>query len=110
MIADASRSVRDSGSGTVVMVAVVSVAMTVALSVSTFAKSVVHDVKAQSIADAVALAGVAGSRIAAERTAAANDAEMTDFDVQWSDSGDSTVFVTVSVGGRSARAWASDAG
>lgn len=92
------------------MMGAVAVASMFALELSSRARSIVVDAEVQSIADAVALAGVMGSRRGAEEIAAVNDAVLVSFLERRSATGGSTIHVIVSVEGASSSAWASDAG
>lgn len=92
------------------MTAVISVAMLLVLRFGGMVDVVVTDASSRSVADAVALAGLIGDRTLAERIAAANGAQLVEFDVRRSLTQGDTVHVVVDLGGRIANAWATDAG
>ncbi|MCE9621120.1 MAG: helicase/secretion neighborhood TadE-like protein [Actinomycetia bacterium] len=95
---------RDRGQAIVLLLAVVVVVVVCAVAMGHFSARLIDKQQAQLAADAAALAGVVGGRVAADRLATANDAVLTDFVV----TGDE-VLVVVRVGDESARARATRA-
>ena len=90
-----------------VMCAVLALGSTLASGVFEFGRDRVASAEAQSIADAVALAGVLGGRLESDRIAAANGAEVVTF-LESSATGGSTVLVVIDTGSHEARARASN--
>lgn len=95
---------RDRGQAIVLLLAFVVVVVVCAVAMGHFSARLVDKQQAQLAADAAALAGVVGGRVAAERLATANDAVLTEFVV----TGDE-VMVAVQVGDESAQARATRA-
>lgn len=101
---------RDRGSTAVLLMAAVAIALSFAVRVGVLGNSAVHLSTLQSVADATALAGVIGSRAAAESIAGANSATLVHFRESPPDAfGRSEVHVIVEMDGRRADARASDA-
>ncbi len=102
----AGGSVRDRGSFVLVMAVVVVLAGTMSMGVARLGVSVLHRQRAQTAADAAALAGVDGGRLRAAEIAAANGASLVSFARSGGWDG-WTVTVQVDHGGVGARARAS---
>lgn len=101
---------RDSGSVTIVSTVVIAIAASMVLGFADRVRVTVNDVRAQSIADAVALAGVGTGRNGAERISHENGASLLEFDERPGAEGGSEVHVIVDFEGRISQAWASDTG
>jgi hypothetical protein len=93
----------DRGQAVVLLLAVVVLAALAVIAVGLFGRRIVDHARAQTAADAAALAAVVGGRPAAERFAAGNGGRLIGF----AQSGDE-VTVTVEVGGERAAARATD--
>ena len=93
----------DRGQAVVLLLAVVVMAALALLAVGAFSRRIIDRDRAQTAADAAALAAVIGGRPAAERFAGGNGARLIGFDQV----GD-VVTVVVEVGGESATARATD--
>lgn len=100
----AHRRQRDSGQAVLLMLPVMAVAALLALGVAEVGHVVVLRARAQTAADAAALAAVTGGRPAADRLARANDASLVGFLRDGTD-----VVVTVDLDGVRARARATNA-
>lgn len=100
----AHRRQRDSGQAVLLMLPVMAVAALLALGVAEVGHVVVLRARAQTAADAAALAAVTGGRPAAGRLARANDASLVGFLRDGTD-----VVVTVDLDGVRARARATNA-
>lgn len=93
------------------MMAVLSIGASLAVHLSDLGHSFVLSARAQSIADAAALAGVHGSRSESEHIVLENGALLVQYEVSNTTLGmGSTVRVTIELDGRRADAWASDEG
>ena len=95
--------VRDHGQAVVLLLAVVVMAALSVIAVGDFAARVVDRGRAQTAADAAALAATSGGRPAAQRLASSNGGRLISYD----ESGDA-VIVVVEVGGERATARATD--
>lgn len=95
---------RDRGQAIVLVLVVVVVAVVCTFAMARFSARLVDKQQAQLAADAAALAGVVGGRIAADRLATANDGVLTVFTASGNE-----VFVEVRVGDESAQARATRA-
>jgi len=101
----------DRGSITIVTTAVLVIGVSLSLRLGDLGDSLVRFARAQSIADASALAGVYGSRVESARIAVENGAVLVRYEESTSGfDGGSTVRVTIELDGRLAEAWASDEG
>ena len=98
------QAVKDRGQAIVLVLAVVVVAVVCTVAMARFSVRLVDKQQAQLAADAAALAGVVGGRVAADRLAKANEGVLTMFAV----TGDE-VFVEVWVGDELAQARATRA-
>ncbi len=108
MVVDRSRT-RNSGQAAVLVIITVVVIMALAWGVVTLSVRAAHRSRAQTAADAAALAGVRGGSTEAARAAMLNGATMIDFMGSGLTNGDSvTVKVTVSLGDETATALASN--
>ena len=94
---------RDRGQSVVLLLAVVVMAALSVIAVGNFAGRVVNRGRAQTAADAAALAATIGGRSAADRLATSNGGRLLSFD----ESGDAVV-VVVEVAGERASARATD--
>lgn len=102
---------RDRGSTTILMMAVLAIGTSLAVHLSDLGHTFVLSARAQSIADAVALAGAHGSRLESEHIALENGALLVRYEVSKTTLvAGSTVRVTIELEGRRADAWASDEG
>ncbi len=105
MTRDARTARRDSGQAAIVLLAVVAVLMvTMSIAVATMGRTTIDRTRAQTAADAAALAGLEGGASASSQLAALHGATV----VSWTDVGDE-VTVTVRVGDTTATARATDA-
>jgi hypothetical protein len=93
----------DRGQAVVLLVTVVAIAALVVVGVGEFSARVIDRGRAQTAADAAALAATSGGRAAAARLAADNGARL----IGYAEAGD-TVTVVVDVDGRQATARATD--
>jgi hypothetical protein len=101
---------RDSGSAALLLIVLVAVASSMAVHVSSLGRAAVQEATVQSIADAVVLAGVLGSRERAEDVARANSATLIVYEESQPDAlGGRVVHVVISVEHHRGSAWASDA-
>ena len=94
---------RDNGQAVVLLLAVVVMAALSVVAVGVFGQRIVDRGRAQTAADAAALAATAGGRSAAQRLATSNGAVL----VGYSEAGDA-VTVVVELGGERATARATD--
>ena len=94
---------RDRGQAVVLLLMVVVMAALAVVGTGQFSVRVIDRGRAQTAADAAALAAVAGGRIAAGRLAADNGARLVSFA-----EADSAITVVVDVGGQRATARATD--
>lgn len=93
----------DGGQAVILLLAVVAMAAMTVVGIGRFSERIVDRGRAQTAADAAALAGAAGGRSAAARLAASNGAELISYAV----TGD-VVAVVVDVDGERATARATD--
>jgi hypothetical protein len=100
----AKRRAEDRGQAIVLVLAVVVVAVVCTVAMGRFSARLVDQQQAQLAADAAALAGVVGGRVAAEELATANEGVLTFFEVRGDD-----VLVEVRVGDELAQARATRA-
>jgi hypothetical protein len=98
-----SRPGKDRGQAVVLLLAVVVLAALSAVAVGLFGQRVIDRGRAQTAADAAALAATTGGRLAAQRLAGANGGVL----VSYREDGD-VVVVVVEIGGQRAVARASD--
>lgn len=98
------RPAEDRGQAIVLVLAVVVVAVVCTVAMARFSARLVDKQQAQLAADAAALAGVVGGRVAAEELATANEGVLTFFEVRGGG-----VLVEVRVGDELARARATRA-
>jgi hypothetical protein len=98
---------RDRGQAVVLLLAVVVMAALSVVAVGRFAERIVDRGRAQTAADASALAATRGGRASASRLAAANGARLVGYD-EVGDTVTVTVTVIVDVGGEQATARATD--
>ena len=94
---------RDRGQAVVLLLAVVVIAALSVVAVGLFSERVIDRGRAQTAADAAALAATIGGRSAAQRLASSNGGRL----ISYSESGD-VVFVVVEVAGERAIARATD--
>ncbi len=94
---------RDRGQAVVLLLAVVVMAATAVLAIGAFSERIIDRGRAQTAADAAALAATVGGQLAAQRLASSNGGHL----VSYSEAGDAVV-VVVEVGGERATARATD--
>lgn len=106
-----ARNRADGGSAAVVMIAVITLSAMLALELWSFAQETTDGLRAQSLADAAALAAVVGSRSMAENITGENGGDLIECVESSPETlAGSTVRVTIELNGHRATAWASDEG